>query len=121
MGEEIPFVTLIQLGKADKLLGTLAHPQRLRHQGFIRKCQQMGCLQGHDAAPLCGDAGGIYVLPLVEGKACALVAKGSEMPSPICAFENLPSAKSMSACRCFVKSQFWSEAKEAKGCEMRSC
>lgn len=34
------------------------HPQRLRHQGLIQKCQWMGWLQGHDAAPLCGDAGG---------------------------------------------------------------
>ena len=90
MGEEIPFVTLIQLGKADKLLGTPAHPQRLQHQGFVRKCQQMGCLQGHEAAPLCGGAGGIYMLPPVEEKACVLIAKGNEMPSPICAFEDLP-------------------------------
>lgn len=90
MGEEVPFVTLIQLGKADKLLGTPVHLWRLQHQGFIRKCQQMGCLQGHDAAPLCGDAGGIYMLPPVEGKACVWLAKGNEMPSPICAFEKPP-------------------------------
>lgn len=98
MGEEIPFVRLIQLGKADKLSGTPAHPQRLQHQGFIRKCQQMGYLQGHDAALLWGDAGGISVLPPVEGKACVLIAKGNEMPSPICVFESLPSAQSTSAC-----------------------
>lgn len=36
--------------------------------------------------------GGCELVP-VEGRACVLGAKGNEMPSPICAYENLPSAK----------------------------
>lgn len=59
---------------------------------------------------------GGHVLPAVEGE-----ARGNEMPSPICAFEKLPSAKPTSTCCLSVKSWFWSAAKEAKGCEMRSC
>lgn len=112
MGEEEPFVWLLPLGKADKILGTAAHPWRLQHRGFIRKYQEMS------AKPLFGDAGGYLCFFLSKGSSVCPQPKGMRCQPPSVPLQTSLELNPRVNC---VKPQVWAAAKEAEGCEMRSC